>query len=322
MLRFVTLFNYKYLAHGLMMYHSLVRHVPKFKLYVFAFDKRTNDYLKEKNFKNIILVSFQDFEDDKLLKVKKNRTLTEYFWTCSGSTILYLFKKKKIDSCIYLDADLFFYDNPEKIINKIENESCMITRHNYAKEYDQSKTNGKFCVQFMYFKNNKFGNKILNKWRQDCLKWCFNKIEDGKFGDQKYLDIWPVKYKNNINICSELGAGLAPWNSKDYQFTKNKKKIEVENIEKNKKINFFFYHFHGLKFYSKFLIHLGSYKISNSCYEIIYKNYIKDYLKIFKNLENNKIFKNISLYSNLDQGKFKIINFFKILKNYKNIKLF
>jgi hypothetical protein len=154
MLRFVTLFNYKYLAHGLMMYDSLVRHVPKFKLYVFAFDKRTNDYLKKKNFKNIILVSFQDFEDDKLLKVKKNRTLTEYFWTCSGSTILYLFKKKKIDSCIYLDADLFFYDNPEKIINKIENKSCMITRHNYAKEYDQSKTNGKFCVQFMYFKNN------------------------------------------------------------------------------------------------------------------------------------------------------------------------
>ncbi len=320
MLNFSTLFNYKYLANGLLLYESLSRNLKNFKLYVFTFDKLTYEFLKSENLKNLIVIKLKDFEDKDLLKIKKNRTLTEYFWTCTGSTILYLFKKKKIKECIYVDADIFFFDNPTKILKRIKDKSCIITRHNYSKEYDQTLTNGKYCVQFIYFKNDKFGRQILKDWRQECLNWCFNRVEDGKFGDQKYLDKWPKKYSPHVTVSQNVGAGIAPWNSNDYRFLKLNDKVKILNYKK-KRSDLIFYHFHELKFYSKKLIYIGNYKINKYCYNLVYRNYIIKYLDILYKLNKTKYFKNSNFFDDFGSGKSMIINLFKLIKNLKNIKL-
>ena len=90
-----------------------------------------------------------------------------------------------------MDADLYFYQDPQILIDEIpKNKSVLITQHNYYPKYDQSKTSGIYCVQFMYFKNDNEGMKVLKWWRDKCIEWCYNRFEDGKFGDQKYLDDW------------------------------------------------------------------------------------------------------------------------------------
>ena len=38
--------------------------------------------------------------------------------------------------------------------------------------------------------------KCLKKWTNQCLEWCYYKLEDGKMGDQKFLDEWPKLYKS------------------------------------------------------------------------------------------------------------------------------
>ena len=48
MYNFSTLFNYKYLANGLLLYESLSKNLKNFKLYVFAFDNLTYEFLKRK----------------------------------------------------------------------------------------------------------------------------------------------------------------------------------------------------------------------------------------------------------------------------------
>ncbi len=320
MLNFSTLFNYKYLPNGLLLYDSLRKNLKNFKLYVFTFDDLTYEFLKSENLKNLVVIKLKDFEDRDLLKIKKKRTPTEYFWTCTGSTILHLFKKKKIKDCIYVDADIFFFDNPNKILKRIKGKSCLITKHNYSKEYDQTLTNGMYCVQFIYFKNNKFGRQILNDWRQECLEWCFNKVEDGKFGDQKYLDKWPKKYGSQVSISQNVGAGIAPWNSKDYRFLKFHNKVKVFNYKKIKS-DLIFYHFHELKFYSKKIIFIGNYQINQYCYDLVYRDYIIKYLDILNKLEKTKYFKNLNFFDNFGSGKKMLIDLFKLLKNFKNIKL-
>ena len=47
MYNFSTLFNYKYLANGLLLYQSLSKNLKNFKLYVFAFDNFTYEFLKK-----------------------------------------------------------------------------------------------------------------------------------------------------------------------------------------------------------------------------------------------------------------------------------
>ena len=32
------------------------------------------------------------------------------------------------------------------------------------------------------------GLKALKWWRDRCLEWCYARIEDGKFGDQFYIE--------------------------------------------------------------------------------------------------------------------------------------
>ena len=111
----------------------------------------------------------------------------EYLWTCTPSIILFFLQKYKLKSCTYLDADIYFFSNPEIIYQNQKNYSVFITSHNYHPKYDQTETSGKYCVQYLTFKNNKMGLGVLKWWRRKCIKWCYNRVEGNKFGDQKYF---------------------------------------------------------------------------------------------------------------------------------------
>ena len=319
MQNYCTLFNINYLSRGINLYNSIKKVSKRFKLYIFVFDDLTLNYLKNLNLRNVIIISLSEFEDIKLKKVKKKRSQTEYFWTCTGSTILYLFKKYKIKSCTYLDADLYFYKDPKILIEEKKNASCIITKHNYSTKYDQTKTSGIFCVQFMFFRNNKEGNKILNDWRTQCLKWCFNRFENNKFGDQKYLDSWPKKYKN-IHILKNLGGGVAPWNVQQYKLLNNSKLSK-----RSDKFNFdlIFYHFHNLKFINEHITYIGGYRISKEIIKNIYVPYIKRVRSINKKIKKKKYLGKIDFNENLFSGGIfilRLIKFFVFFKNFLIIR--
>ncbi len=318
MKNFCTLFNAKYLPRGMLLYKSLKKNVKNFHLYVFAFDEFTFKYLNNKKYKNITVISLSKFEDKKLLKVKESRTPTEYFWTCTGSTLIYLFKNFNLKDCIYVDSDLFFFSYPYKFFKDFKKYSCVITKHNYAKKYDQSKTNGIYCVQFLYFKNNFFGNKILQDWRKKCLRWCYNRVEGGKFGDQKYLDMWPKKFKQ-VHISNHLGAGLAPWNLIDYKFFNRKKNLFIKNKFTKKKYELIFFHYHDLKYFNKYFF-LGRYEIGLKAYSKIYKGYMLLYLKEIRKLREKTIFKDFNFADTSGVGKMYIISLIKKILYLKNLK--
>jgi hypothetical protein len=294
MQNYCTLFNIKYLSRGLNLYYSLKKVSKKFKLFIFAFDNPTYEFLIKKKLQNVIIISLNEFEDKKLKNVKKQRTQTEYFWTCTGSTILYLFKKYKLKSCTYLDADLFFYRDPKILFEEKKNSSCIISKHNYTKRYDQTNTSGIYCVQFMYFRNNTEGKKILNDWRKQCIDWCFNRFENGKFGDQKYLDNWPKKYKN-VHILRHVGAGVAPWNIQQYKLLNN---LQLLSLNNKAKFELIFYHFHNIKIMNKKVIYIGGYNLSKEVIEKIYKPYLLKLINMTKILNKNKMLKDVNFDEN------------------------
>ena len=51
------------------------------------------------------------------------------------------------------------------------------------------------------------------------MEWCFNRFEEGKFGDQKYLDKWPELFDDKVHILSNKELLLAPWNATRFPYT-------------------------------------------------------------------------------------------------------
>lgn len=276
-LNFCTLFNSAYLSRGLALYNSLKAHCHDFQLYVFAFDDPCYKYLNEIDLPGLKAISLQEFEDNKLLQVKPGRTAAEYCWTCTPSTVLYCIEKFGLDNCTYLDADMIFYSNPSVLIEEMGERSVLITEHRYTARYDQSATSGIYCVQFVSFKNNDEGMKVLRWWRDACLDWCYNRFEDGKFGDQKYLDNWTKQFKG-VHVMRHEGGGVAPWNVQQYNIRRASSGIELLNKKTGKRFPLIFFHFHSLKFFLDNVILFcdTGYDLSGPVQKLIYAPYVKE----------------------------------------------
>lgn len=290
-MNYCTLFDSHYMSRGIAMYESLSHVSENFHLYVFTFDEKSYQYLLSKSFDNMTVISLNDFEDDELIKIKGTRTKGEYCWTCTPSTIRYCLKEFNLNSCTYIDADLYFFSDPKELINELDvNKSVLITEHRYTPEYDQSKMSGKYCVQFMTFINDQKGMEVLNHWRNQCIEWCFDRFEDGKFGDQKYLDYWGNKF-DCVHELNNLGGGVAPWNCQQYLFSKNFNKIVIGKEKTTLlEFNLCFYHFHQLKILEHDKIDLCQYKLSDEVICNIYNPYIKHLIKVDKEITSSELF--------------------------------
>ena len=275
-LNFCTLFNSGYLSRGLAMYQSLTVHCPDFHLYVFAFDDACYEFLKKQNYPNLTPISLKQFEDEELLRIKPTRSVAEYCWTCTPSTILYSIQKYNLTNCTYIDADMLFFSNPAVLVEEMGSKSVLITEHRYTKEYDQADKSGKYCVQFVTIKNDDNGLKVINWWRNACIEWCYARHEDGKFGDQKYLDDWTKRF-NGVHELQHLGGGIAPWNVQQYSFTSKNGKIIGKEKSTGKDFEAVFYHYHSLKFFENDMVSLTDegYAISSNVIETFYTPYVR-----------------------------------------------
>lgn len=236
---FCTLFDRNYLLKGVALHSSLMRHAPRFVLWVLCMDETTHDVLSELALPNVQLLRLSQVEDASLAEARKDRTAAEYCWTCTPSLCAYLLREvPDIDSITYLDADLFFFANPDPLYRELAGASIGIIEHRYARELeDRADARGRYNVEFMVFQNDRSGRTCLEWWRSRCNEWCFDRVENGKFGDQKYLDDWPTRFRG-VAVIQNPGAGLAPWNIARYEVRGRADKVTVDGHP------LVFYHFH------------------------------------------------------------------------------
>ena len=276
MLNYCTLFNSAYLSRGLAMYSSLEEQCSSFHLYIFAFDDDCLDVLLRLKLKYATVIPLKDFEDPELLAVKSTRTAGEYCWTCTSSTIWYCLHTYELHHCTYIDADLLFFSDPKVLMEEMGEKSVLITDHRYSSMYDQSALSGIYCVQYITIKNNEEGLKALLWWRNACLDWCYNRFEDGKFGDQKYLDDWTTRF-SGVYELEHIGGGVAPWNVQQYHIFEKEGKVLVSSSASFKEAELVFYHFQDFRYGVNHVFRLTSemYFLSKDAVDKIYKPYVK-----------------------------------------------
>lgn len=277
--QFCSYFDKGYLFRGLTLYNSLLTHSRDFTLWVLCMDQTTYDTLKKLNLKNLEVIALEDFEDQELLAVKGKREIFEYYWTCTPSLPLFILKKHpEFRDIAYLDADLYFFSQPQPIYEELGAESIMIISHRYSADLKYlQKESGIYNVGMLIFKNDEVGLTCLKWWREKCLEWCHAYYEDGKYGDQMYLNDWPQRFPE-VHVLEHKGAGLAPWNISQYQIKKYKDQILVDGEP------LIFYHFHALAIYRDmtFKTHKLLYRVSRQQHQLIYEPYLKALLTAIK----------------------------------------
>ena len=314
-LYFCTLFDSYYLSRGLVLYHSLKEHCDCFQLYVYTFDSKSYQSLRELNLENAVIIDLADFETQELLKVKPYRTSAEYCWTCSASTIWYTISQYNLDHCTYLDADIYFFSSPQSIIDEIGSSSIALAPHNFSSGLKKNVVYGKYCVHFNYFKNDSIGLAALKWWKDECIKWCYAKWENGKYGDQKYLDFIEEKF-SNVHIIRNLGAGVAPWNQNSFKFSFEGDKILVKDKKSKESNQLVFYHYQSLKFKVKdetLIINPHFLRIQDFVTKYVYTPYVVNLL-IYSELTGYRkfIYNKISYNNGYHKVLFMIIKtFFK-----------
>jgi hypothetical protein len=236
---FCTLFDSGYLIKGLAMMRSLLRFCPSMKLYVLCMDAQTKEILEHLDLPSVHCITLAEIEDEALLKAKSERGVAEYCWTLSPCLPWHVMQMHpEIEFLTYLDADLLFYSDVQPLFDEIGGASIAIIEHRFTDRLKDHEVNGRFCVEWVSFRRDEQGMACLARWREQCIEWCYYRLEDGKMGDQKYLDEWPERYSAN-HIIMHPGAGIAPWNYAQYSFSRD----SYGNISVNG-TPLIFYHFH------------------------------------------------------------------------------
>lgn len=269
---YVTLFDSLFLPQGLALHASMERHAAPYTLWVLCIDDAAHEVLTSLRLPNLKLLALSQLETPELLAIKPGRSRGEYCWTLTPFAPRFVFNADPdVERVTYLDADLWFRKSPALLLGEFtaSGKGVQITDHAYAPEYDSTVTSGQFCVQFMTFHRQR-GEAVRKWWEERCLEWCFARYEDGKFGDQKYLDDWPERFSEDVHVFGQKELLLAPWNVTRFPYGQAVA-----------------YHFQGLRILAgKRVVLAPTYSLPRFVVANIYDPYLLDLKSVIMQLED------------------------------------
>ncbi len=275
MYSFCTYFDQRYLPQGLALYQSLQQHCPTFQLWILCLDHQTHTALTQRALPNTHLIRLEELEqsDPALLQAKANRTLVEYYFTCTPVLPLFILTRyPAVEMITYLDADLFFFADPEPLYTEIADHSIAISAHRFPPRLRHLEKTGVYNVAWLSFRQDQTALACLRRWRAQCLEWCYDRIEPGRYADQKYLDAWPASFAK-VRVLRHKGANVAPWNLDNYHIRAGDNRVWIGEQP------LMFFHFQGLErvtdwWYNSNSAHYGT-RLSSVVRREIYGPYLR-----------------------------------------------
>jgi len=238
---FCTAVDVSYLPRALVLHHSLKRTGADFRLRIVCMDEPSRAIIEQLDHPEVIPFSVAELEsrDPALLEVKPSRSLLEYCWTAKATLCLDTFEEEPgSDLVTYVDADHAFLSDPAPIWEELGEGSVLVVPHR-----SPAAERGHFNAGFIVFRRDAHAQAVLGWWRERCLEWCYDRLEDGRpWGDQGYLDEWPRRF-DGVHVLEHPGGGLAPWNAFRHRLEERDGAVLVDGRE------VVFYHFQSLRPY-------------------------------------------------------------------------
>lgn len=216
---YATYFDRHYLSRGLALIESLARVAPESSIVVLCLDVETERVLRALALPNVRLVPLSELEarDPALVEARSTRSRIEYYFTLTAPFLLdVLVGDPGVERLAYVDADHYFFAPPSPLIGALDRSSVVILDHRYPPSLADKYVFGRYNVGLLGFRRDDRALAILRWWRARCLEWCYDRLEGDRYGDQKYLDAWPVRFAG-VQVLEYKGIGVAPWNTTNYR---------------------------------------------------------------------------------------------------------
>jgi len=214
---YCTYFDRGFLVQGVALWRSLARHDPDAALWVLALDDETAEALRSLGDTFLRVVPLADLEaaDPALAATRGTRSRTEFLFTLSPCWPRWILATQDyVRRVTYLDADLACFSRPTALFAAMEaaGASVMVTAHRFPSWLKHYERHGKFNVGVLSFARDEAGQRCLDEWRDECLAWCHDRVEGGRYADQGYLDDWPARLGRHLLVLDDPGVNAAPWN--------------------------------------------------------------------------------------------------------------
>jgi hypothetical protein len=255
MKNFCSVSDKSYLNKVLTLYFSLEKtQKSDFCLNVLCLDDEIYNFFIESNFKKLKPFHITNLEDSNfLLKYFKNHNTpcseaianagsqnkdpqyVQFCWALAPYFCWHLLENLGYEDVLYIDSDLYFYEDVGQIYQEIDDKSVGIIRH----RIDYIESAGEYNVGIVYFKNDFVGKKCSAWWKNVLLNPSNPYAKKyGVCGDQKYLELFiPLFGNNNVCVIDESIGHLAPWNVTFHGYK------DLKLIWNNKEQDLYFFHF-------------------------------------------------------------------------------
>lgn len=276
---YATYFDSGYLSRGLTLIDSLRRHGDHAPVWILTLDDAAKRYLDEAALPGVTAVTIADIEaaEPALPPLKSQRSRMEYYFTATPLLMKWVMAMQADPRTvvIYLDADLFFFDDPSLVLDALGSGSVGIIEHKYPPRVAASLAKyGRFNVGWVGIRCDARGTACVQWWGESTLAWCSDKPEDGKYADQGYLDSFPGMFEGVV-VLPSVGFNLAPWNTANAVLTPAGDAVTVSGDGRRDALVFF--HFHGLRrvggWYVSSQLVYGSW-MSRTLREAVYRPYV------------------------------------------------
>lgn len=273
----------EYVYKVLTLYRSVVKHDKEYKFFIICMNEDVFDIFTAIKLENVELVQIKEIEAfcPELVEVRKTRNDKEYAWTVKPSAFLYIFDRHAdIDHILWLDGDTMFLSDPSPIYMEWGKDSILLTMERYSGKYSyMAHMFGVYNTGLLGFKRDKNSLECL-KWLQAKLnEWCYDRMENGLWSDQMYLNDCLHKF-HGIKVIKNSGINMTPFIL--WRFTGDERKgVEIKSggiYVGNIKLVLF--HYYGFKYNGSKDYELCSYKnwgFSEEAVRNIYMPYIDAY---------------------------------------------
>jgi len=207
-----TLSDYNYSDKGLALYDSLVLCSSDFTLYYLCIDDRLYDKLLKLNLPKLVPLRIGCYRE----LDNKSSSYMEYCWSLGSRLCSFLMKRHVLPEILYVDSDIVFYADVEHIFEAVKGKSVGVIPHLHVPVGHYV---GGYNVGIIYFRGDDVGKECLDFW-VNCVitpDGPYHKSH-GTCGDQKYLELFEVKYPEAVTVIFDKASHVAPWNAQLYNY--------------------------------------------------------------------------------------------------------